>query len=109
MLAMSTTNTIDSTTKITKNYGVITATVVAGTNIIRDTFAAITDIVGGKSGTYINKIDTIKAQVLEDLNQKAQALGANALIGVSIDVDEISGSDKSMFMVTAIGTAVTIE
>ena len=54
------------------------------------------------------KLDEIKSQVLSQLRKKACELGCNAVIGVSIDVDEISGGGKSMLMVTASGTAVTV-
>ena len=80
----------------------------AGTNIFKDLFASVRDIVGGNSATYMSKLDEIKSQVLSQLRKKACELGCNAVIGVSIDVDEISGGGKSMLMVTASGTAVTV-
>lgn len=58
---------------------------------------------------YINKIDQIKAEALMGLRKQAAEKKCNAIVGVSIDVDEISGSGKSMFMVTAIGTAVVVK
>ncbi len=88
--------------------GVVTATVVAGINIFSDIFAIARDIVGGNSATYMLKLDEIKNQVLSQLRRKACELGCDAIVGVTIDVDEISGGNKSMLMVTASGTAVTV-
>ena len=102
----STSNFILPNLEITENMGIITATVVAGTNILSDFFARFSDVFGGKSGTYISEIDNIKQQALIELKKKAHELLCNAVINVSIDVDEISGNSKSMFMVTAVGTAV---
>lgn len=93
---------------IIENKGVITASVVAGTNILSDFFARFSNIFGGKSSAYVAEIDNIKEQALKELRKKADALSCNAIINISIDVDEISGNNKSMLMVTAVGTAVTI-
>ena len=105
----SSTNLISADLTITENFGVITSTIVSGTNVIRDILASVSDVVGGKSVVYINKIDQIKAEALMGLRKQAAEKKCNAIVGVSIDVDEISGSGKSMFMVTAIGTAVVVK
>ncbi len=105
----SSTNSISNNHIITSNKGVITSTVVAGTNFLRDILAGVRDVVGGQSETYINKIDAIKSDALFGLRKKAHEKSCNAVIGVSIDIDEISGGGKSMFMVTAVGTAVVAE
>lgn len=105
----STTNSIQEGMIVTENVGVVTSSIVIGTNIFSDLFSDVRDIVGGKAGSYTSKIDEIKEQSLEDLKQKAMKKGCNAVIGISIDVDEISGKNKSMLMVTTIGTAVKVE
>ena len=69
----------------------------------------MSDFFGGRSATYADQISRIKAQALTDLKYEAIELGANAVISVSIDVDEVSGGGKSMFMITAYGTAVTLD
>ncbi|GEA51167.1 hypothetical protein VIN01S_19710 [Vibrio inusitatus NBRC 102082] len=104
----STTNYISDGLIISDNKGVITSTVVVGTHIFKDIFASIRDIVGGKAGGYIDTIDSIKDESLLDLKNKARDLNCNAIIGISVDVDEISGGGKSMLMVTTIGTAITV-
>jgi uncharacterized protein YbjQ (UPF0145 family) len=104
----STTNLLGKGVDVSEVNGVVTATVVAGINIFSDIFAIARDIVGGNSATYMLKLDEIKNQVLSQLRRKACELGCDAIVGVTIDVDEISGGNKSMLMVTASGTAVTV-
>lgn len=105
----STTNSIQEGMVVSENVGVITSSIVIGTNIFSDIFSDVRDVVGGRAESYTNKIDEIKEQSLEELKQKAMKKGCNAIIGISIDVDEISGKNKSMLMVTTTGTAVKAE
>ncbi|KHE94416.1 hypothetical protein WH06_22610 [Aeromonas salmonicida subsp. salmonicida] len=105
----STTNVLAQDTRVIEVKGVTTATIVAGMNFLRDFMASIRDFTGGNSGTYMSKLDDLKTQALVQLRKQADELGCNALIGVSIDVDEISGGGKSMMMVTATGTAIVAE
>ena len=93
---------------ITNYIGLINANIVIGANFFSDLFASFTDVLGGYSESYQNTLDNIYNKVLNELKQKAVQCGANALIGVHFDFDEISGKGKSMFMVTAYGTAVKI-
>lgn len=105
----SSTNLISDRESITDNHGVITSTIVIGTNLFSDIFAGVRDIVGGKSGSYMNKLDNIKSEVLLDLKRQTAEKNCNAIIGVSIDANEISGGNKSMLMVTGVGTCVLTE
>lgn len=105
----STTNVLAQDTRVIEVKGVTTATIVAGMNFLRDFMASIRDFTGGNSGTYMSKLDDLKTQALVQLRKQADELGCNALIGVSIDVNEISGGGKSMMMVTATGTAIVAE
>ncbi|EMA7642793.1 YbjQ family protein [Vibrio parahaemolyticus] len=102
----SSTNLISDKLSIIDNHGVITSTIVIGTNLFSDFFAGVRDVVGGKSGSYMNKLDKLKSEVLLDLKRQAAAKKCNAIIGISIDVNEISGGNKSMLMVTGVGTCV---
>ena len=90
-----------------KGYcGPVSASVVAGTGIFSDFAAGLADFFGGRSGVYQRELDAIRAEVLEQLGRAAVAQGANWVIGLSLDFDEISGKGKQMLMVSAIGTAV---
>ncbi len=87
--------------------GVVTAQAIIGANIFKDIFAGIRDIVGGRSGTYERVIEEAKTNALSELAQKAQMLGASAVIGIDLDFETI-GSGGSMLMVVATGTAVRL-
>ena len=94
--------------KIVKHLHPVTAHVVAGTNLFSDFFAGMSDIFGGRSGSYKKKLSSIYSEAIERIRQEAKRVGANGVVGLKIDIDEISGQGKSMFMITAIGTAVII-
>jgi len=91
--------------EIVEYFEPITAHVVVGMNLFKDFFAGLTDIFGGKSNTYQNTLASINEDVIDQLRRKANAIGANCILGLKIDNDEISSQNKSMLMVTAVGTA----
>lgn len=74
-----------------------------GANIVRDIFASITDIVGGRSGQYEQELAKARKIALHEMSDEAQNLGANAVVGVDLDYEVIR---EGMLMVTASGTAV---
>ena len=82
---------------------VVFGEVIAGANFIRDFFAAITDVIGGRSSVYERRISRARQDALKELEEKAIALGANAVVGVEINYATVS--NKSMFMVIASGSA----
>ncbi|MEL0658495.1 YbjQ family protein [Psychromonas arctica] len=106
---MSTSSFLTDDTKVVANYGIITSTIVSGTNIFRDMLAGVRDIVGGNSQTYMNKLEDLKDQAMNELKKKAIRLDCNAIISVSIDTEEISAQGKGMLMITATGTAVKVQ
>ena len=79
--------------------------VVAGSNFIRDFFA---DIIGGRSGMYESRITKSRKEALDEMQKNAQALGANAVVGVEVNYTTITSDAKSMFMIVASGTAVVV-
>lgn len=103
----STTNSIENAT-IEKYIELVSVNVVVGTNFFSDFGASLTDLFGGLSDTYQNKLEKIYKIGIDKLKFKARNIGANAVIGINIDFDEISGKGKSMFMISAIGTAVKV-
>ena len=94
--------------KIESYLGLVNANQVIGANLIADFMASFTDLFGGKSGAYRERLDLLYRDIMNLLEQKATSIGANAILGVHVDFDEISGQGKSMFMITAYGTAVII-
>ncbi|MFT5290564.1 MAG: hypothetical protein ACI8PQ_001035 [Planctomycetota bacterium] len=88
--------------------GIVTAEAILGANLIKDMFAGIRDLVGGRSATYEKELRAAREIALKELNDEARQLGANAVVGVDLDY-EVVGQNGSMLMVTASGTAVVIE
>src|SRR5690606_7731825 len=85
--------------------GVVTGEVIVGANLVRDMFASITDLVGGRSGQYEEVLARARREAIEEMTEQARQLGGNAVIGVDIDY-EVLGSNGSMLMVSVSGTAV---
>lgn len=85
--------------------GVVSGEAILGANVIKDLFAGISDILGGRSGAYEGELRRARSIALDELAEAATALGANAVVGVDIDYETIGGS---MLMVTASGTAVRL-
>ncbi len=94
--------------KITRYCGVVAGEAVLGANILKDMFASIRDIVGGRSGTYENELRKARQIALDELSEQARELGANAVVGIDLDY-EVLGEKNGMLMVSASGTAVVIE
>jgi len=94
--------------KITAYFGVITGEAIMGANIVRDLFASITDVIGGRSGAYEEKLQEAREIALKELEDRAEMLGANAVVGIDLDY-EVVGQSGSMLMVSASGTAVRVE
>ena len=103
-----TTPSIDGA-KIKKYLKPVSAHIVTGTNLFSDFLGGMTDIFGGRSQTYQKQLSSIYNEAIERIKYAAYEIGANCILGLNIDMDEISGKGKSMFMLTAVGTAVIIE
>ncbi len=106
-IPISTTPTIPGY-EITAAMDVISAECAYGMNIFKDFFAGITDAVGGRSGSTQGVLRDARRTVMADLRAEAFALGADAVVGVSLDYSEFSGAGKSMLFVVASGTAVKL-
>ncbi len=106
-LILTTTPTLEGK-KITRYYGIVTGEAIIGANLFRDIFAGIRDIVGGRSGSYEEVLREAKQNALTEMEENARRLGANAVVAVDLDYETI-GSNGSMLMVTASGTAVVTE
>ena len=87
--------------------GVVTGEVIIGANFVKDFLASIRDIVGGRSGSYEKVLIEAKDAALKEMSERAEALRANAIVGVDIDYETI-GQSGSMIMVACSGTAVVI-
>lgn len=84
------------------------ANVVMGTGLLTEIVAGFRDIVGGRSGAYQDQMNALYASAKEDLWDKAVKMGANAIVGFRVSINEISGKGMAMLMLTAYGTSVTV-
>lgn len=87
--------------------GIISAETIIGANFVKDFFARITDVFGGRSGSYERVLREGKEAALAELTKEAQRLGANAVVGLKLDYEAV-GASGSMLMVVASGTAVVV-
>lgn len=94
--------------QVSRYLGVVTGETIFGMNVVRDFFASIRDIVGGRAKSYEEVLARAKDEALAEMTERAKALGANAILSVSLDYESIGGSG-SMLMVTCSGTAVWVE
>jgi uncharacterized protein YbjQ (UPF0145 family) len=106
-MLVTTTNAIEGR-RIVEYKGLVAGEAILGANLFRDLFASIRDIVGGRAGSYEKVLNDARQTAIGEMTDKAAALGANAVIGVDLDYETI-GSNGSMLMVTAAGTAVRVE
>ena len=105
-MIVTTTGSVEG--RIVASYlGICAGEAVVGANIVRDLFASVRDVVGGRSGSYEKVLAGAREAALEHMQEEAEALGANAVIGLSLDY-EVVGEKGSMLMVVATGTAVRL-
>ena len=106
-MILSTTNKLEGMT--VKQYnGIVFGETIIGANMFKDLFANIRDIVGGRSGSYEKVLQEARETAISEMAQRAQATGANAVIGIDVDY-EVVGNSGSMLMVSVSGTAVVVE
>ncbi|MBR1712455.1 MAG: YbjQ family protein [Alloprevotella sp.] len=105
-MLLTTTPTVEGH-PIQQYLGVVSSETIIGANAIRDFMAGVRDFFGGRSGAYEDVLRQAKETALQELAQRAQQLGANAVVGIDLDYETV-GASGSMLMVTASGTAARI-
>ena len=103
-MIITTTQFIEGQT-IREYKGIVVGEAIMGANIVRDFFASITDVIGGRSGAYEQKLADARQIAEEELADEARARGANAVVGVDLDYEVVG---ESMLMVSMSGTAVVV-
>src|SRR5262245_34148293 len=106
-MILTTTDTVEGK-KVTAYLGIVSADAMMGTNVFRDMFAKVRDVVGGRVGSYEKVFGEAKQMALNDLTEKAKQLGADAVIGIDLDYEILGADDKTMLLVSANGTAVKL-
>ena len=105
-MIVTTTPTIEGK-RITRYLGIVTGEAILGANIMKDLFASVRDIVGGRSGAYEAELIRAKETAMREMEANAAAMGANAIIGIDLDYETL-GTGNSMLMVCVSGTAVVV-
>lgn len=105
-MILSTTTALDGQ-PVREYVGIVTGETIIGANIVKDFFAGIRDIVGGRSGSYERVLNEARQSALREMSDRARELGAEAVIGVDLDYETL-GANGGMIMVTASGTAVRL-
>ena len=105
-MLLSTTSVIEGR-PVREYLGVVTGETIIGANFVKDFFASIRDVIGGRSGSYEKVLREAKDTAMREMEERAARIGANAVIGIDIDY-ETMGQNGSMIMVTCSGTAVRL-
>lgn len=106
-MILTTTSTLQNR-EIEEYLGLVTGETIIGANIFKDLFASIRDVVGGRSSSYESVLKEAKDTAMQELRERAESLGANAIIGIDLDYESL-GANGSMLMVVATGTAIRIK
>jgi len=106
-MIITTTNSVEGK-KIVNYKGIVFGEVISGVNFVKDFTAGLSDLFGGRSKTYESELIEARINALRELEERATRLGANAVVAVKIDYETL-GQSNGMLMVTASGTAVTVE
>jgi len=103
---MIVTTTHDIQGRLVQEYlGIVIGETIVATSIFRDVMAGLRDIVGGRSGAYEQKMQEARDTAIREMTERAEALGADAIVGVDIDYETVG---NNMMMVSASGTAVKL-
>ena len=105
-MLLTTTPTIEGRT-VMRYIGVVTGETIIGANFFKDFKASLTDVFGGRSGTYERTLREAKDTAMREMEDRAAQMGANAVIGIDLDYETI-GNQNSMLMVSCSGTAVIL-
>ena len=106
IMITTTTPSVDGK-RISEYKGIVFGEVISGVNFFKDFSASLTNIFGGRSGSYEEELIQARENAIREMEQRAARLGANAVVGVDIDY-EVLGANNGMLMVTASGTAVVV-
>ena len=106
-MVITTTNEVQDK-KVAEYKGIVFGEVISGVNMFKDLGANLRNIFGGRSKGYENELLVARTNALEEMESRAAAMGANAVIGVKMDY-EVLGADNGMLMVTCSGTAVIVD
>jgi uncharacterized protein YbjQ (UPF0145 family) len=106
-MILTTTNNVEGR-PIVAYLGIVYGETIMGTNIFKDIFASVRDIVGGRSVAYEEDIIAAREHATAEIIARAERLGADAVIGMHVDTGAIGGDKRTLLMVSMTGTAVKL-
>lgn len=107
-MILTSSNTLENK-KIVDYRGLVTGESLIGANIYKDIFSGVRDVVGGRTTAYEEELAKARDIAFQSMEEKAESLGANAIIGLKISYDNLGGTMGNTILVTAYGTAVKYE
>lgn len=107
-MLLSSTNTLENK-KIIEYHGLVTGESLIGSNVYKDLFSGVRDVVGGRTSAYEKELQKAREIVLNSMEEKANNLNANAIIGLKISYNNLGGTMGNTILVTAYGTAISYE
>lgn len=107
-MILTSSNTLENK-EIIEYKGLVTGESLIGSNIYKDLFSGVRDVVGGRTSKYEEEIQKARDLALDSMVEKAEQLGANAIIGLKISYDNLGGTMGNTILVTAYGTAISFE
>ena len=107
-MLLSSTSTLDNK-KIIQYHGLVNGEALLGTNVYKDLFSGLRDVVEGRTSTYAADVQNARDEAFKSMEAKAEALGANGIIGIKVSYNNLGGTMGNTILVTAYGTAVSYE
>lgn len=104
-MILTSSNTLE-TKEIIEYKGLVTGESLIGANIYKDLFSGVRDVVGGRTSQYEVELQKARDLAIDSMTEKAESLGANAIIGLKLSYDNLGGTMGNTILVTAYGTAV---
>lgn len=92
--------------RVVKTLGLVRGITVRSRNVISDAIGGFQSMLGGRVGAYVKLAEASRAEAYDELVQHAQAMGANAVIAMRYEANEIM---EGVTEVLAYGTAVVVE
>ncbi|KZX15015.1 hypothetical protein MBCUT_18170 [Methanobrevibacter cuticularis] len=105
-MLLSSTNTLETKT-ITNYHGLVTGESLIGSNVYKDLFSGVRDVVGGRTAAYEVELQKARELALDIMKDKAKKLNANAIIGLKISYNNLGGTMGNTILVTTYGTAIS--
>lgn len=107
-MILSSTNTLENK-KIIQYKGIVSGESLIGSNVYKDLFSGVRDVVGGRTSKYEDEIERAREIAINSMIEKAENLNANGIVGLNISYDNLGGTMGNTILVSAYGTAVQYE